>query len=238
MIRHVRLSVGVMCALWFAPALRAQAEQSERIAVAVVMIGPSDAASLSYAKQVQRAIDASIMVTLPVDSRLQRILSGEDVRAQSAKETWAIKMRRQLGRGEAKDAKTLQVLGQNIGVASLAIVRRIHNAPELVMFDVKNGAFFDRFVKLSNASDATIESYVSRCALASLQGLPPPPSPTAHLNPETHTDTTSLKDEPSWWEQYWPVLACAVAVGALVTAFLVVENSSDQPETVIGFNVR
>ena len=238
-MRHIGLGWVVGLVLWLPTLAHAEPVQTERIAVAVVVVGHSDPTLLAHAKQVEDAIDASSIVALHADLQMQGILSGRPLQAQSAQQVKAAQTRRQWGRGEVQDAKSLRALGRLMGVASVAVVRRVVHQPELVMFDVRHGAFFDRFVRMSNASARTIDSYVSRCAVASLQGLPPPPLPqTPIVSTDAHANAASARDEPSWLEEYWPVLACAVAVGALLTAFLVVENSSDQPETVIRFNVR
>jgi hypothetical protein len=236
---HIGLGSLLAFALGLPAVVHAQSDQADRIAVPVVMVGHSDPTLQAHAKQVEAAIDASTVVALPADLQIQGIVSGRPLQPQSDLQAQAAQARRQLGRGEVQDGKTLQALGKRMGVASVAVVRRVRHEPELVMFDVRNGAFFDRFVRMSNASVATIDSYVSRCAVASLQGLPPPPlAQTGIVDTDAHGNAASTRDEPSWFEDYWPVLACAVAIGALLTAFLVVENSSDQPETVIRFDVR
>lgn len=59
------------------------------------------------------------------------------------------------------------------------------------------------------------------------------------------TDTLSFDEDPSqagsganWVEAYWPLFAGVLGVAALLTAFLVVHDSAEQPQTVMRFDVK
>ncbi len=55
---------------------------------------------------------------------------------------------------------------------------------------------------------------------------------------ETTDDLLVEEDHTSWFDEHWPILAGIVGVAALLTAFLIVHNATNEPETVIHFDVQ
>ena len=198
--------------------------------IAVVLVGDPDPALRTLAARVDASLSSPL--TRPFDPGLRRALRGEpgedgDGLSEIRRE------RRRLGLGETADAPILAQLGRRAGAAAVAVVRVGDEGPELVMFDVRAGAFFQGALALEpELPEARITRFVLRRARVSARGAPSPAEAAQAQaeRPDPLAPTPEEEDgEPDFFEQYWPYFVAALLLGGMITA-IAVTSSADAPD--------
>lgn len=205
-------------------------DASEAPKVAVVVAGDPDEALRDAARRVERSV--SPRLRLPFDPGLRAALRGERGEADDGLEE-VRRQRRRLAVDEPADAPLLASLGRRAGAHVVAVVRAGETAPELVVLDVRNAAFYEGTLALSgDVSDARIARFVGTRARAAARGTPserpPPPASAA-------TSTEQPARQPDFFEQFWPYFVAGALLAGLLIAILVTSATAGSDQPVLRF---
>ena len=120
-----------------------------------------------------------------------------------------------------------------VDLDGVAVVRVGDEGPELVMFDVRAGAFFQGALALEpELPEARITRFVLRRARVSARGAPSPAEAAQAQaeRPDPLAPTPEEENgEPDFFEQYWPYFVAALLLGGMITA-IAVTSSADAPD--------
>ena len=216
-----------------APAVTESAPAVEQAPkIAVVVTGDPDEALVAAARRVERAIEGRLRV--PFDPGLRAALRGEPGEDDDGLEG-VRRERRRLGLEEDRDASLLSRLGRRAGASAVVVVRAGAAAPEVLVLDVRNAAFFEGELALAaDVPDARVARFVERRASVSARGGELPgsavPSPTEAAAAAT-APTPEQPAQPDFFEQFWPYLVAGLLLVGMITAIVLTSTApgSDQP---------
>ncbi len=204
----------------------APTDASDAPKLAIVVVGDADEALRAAAQRVESAVGTRLRA--PFDPGLRGALRGEAGTADDGLEE-VRRERRRLGLDEARDAQLIAALGRRAGASAVAVVRSSANAPELLVLDVRNAAFFEGSLALeAELPDARIAQYVIRRARTAARGTASVPvvAPPRRSAPAAATEPTP---EPDFFEQFWPYMVAGLLLAGMITAVALTSTSSDGP---------
>ena len=200
---------------------------------AIVLVGDANSDALRDVVRTENALTP--VVAFPADATLRRSLMGGEGETIPS----VLRDRRALGASEAEDVPLLVSLGDRSDAHVMVVVRRRAGARELVVFDVAHGAFFNGALRIEEASDEAIATFVRTRAEAARTTLrePVPTVRVAELNETERAVSAAIAPpavaapavvaQPDWFEQNWPYLVVGVlAAGA--AAFVIVYATDNQ----------
>ena len=200
--------------------------------IAIVVSGHADPWLKESAMRVERVVAQDSTLSLPESQETRETLRGNSA-ATTPPNRELLMVRRGLGLGEARDSQSLQMIGNKIGTRALVIIRRRAHRPELIVFDVKHGAFYAKSLDLQASSDARIALHVMRRVLRSVGGIA---APALEKNAQyPGLKTRSEHDSKSWFEKHWTYLVLGGLLGGIATGILIAQRADDPPQTVLRF---
>jgi hypothetical protein len=203
--------------------------------VAIVVAGDPDEAMREAALRVESAIAG--VLRAPIDPILRGALRGEAGEDDDGLDG-VRRERQRLGLDEASDAPVLSSLGRRANASAVVVVRPAGDTPELVVFDVRNGAFFDGAIALdARAVESRIRAFVLRRANAAVRGAVPSPEVAARESPPEREPAPEpeQEDEPDFFEQFWPYMLAGVLLAGMIVAIAVTSSSDGPDQPVLHF---
>lgn len=213
------------------------AEPREAPKVAVVVSGDPDDRMRTLARRVDGALEPALR--RPFDPGLRAALRGDPGQADDGFDG-VRRDRRRLGSSEAEDAPVVSRLGRRAGALVVAVARAGEDGPELVVVDVRHGAFYEGTLPLSSSTpEARIVEFIGRRARASLRRAHVAPEAVAEVEgaaeDEPEPETPEEPGEPDFFEQYWPYMVAAVLLAAMITAIVATSVSDAPAQPVLRF---
>ncbi|MBX3273263.1 MAG: hypothetical protein KF729_23575 [Sandaracinaceae bacterium] len=203
--------------------------------VAVVVVGDPDDRLRALARQVDAALEPTLR--RPFDPGLRGALRGEPGEPDDGLSE-VRRDRRRLSGEEAADAPALSRLGRRAGALVVAVLRARDEGVELVVLDVRHGAFYRGALPLDASTEpARIVRFLERRARAAthVEGITPADAAAASAAADPPAAPAQERSEPDFFEQYWPFLVAGLLLAGMITAILVSQATQGEQVPVLRF---
>lgn len=212
--------------------------------VAVVVAGDPDAQLRAQAAAVQQSVQHAGIET-PADAALVHALWGAAPAAPNDGLEEARAERRRLGWGEKRDVPVLGRIGRMTGASVVLVVRRETEGPELVGFDVPDGAFFEGALPLPGAPRAVASFAVARLRATAIgpASVAPARAAAEGAAPASAKPAKALKTKPKakhekrWIAKNWPYVVAGVLLAGTVAYFVARRHRTQSTTPVLRFQL-